>query len=100
MDDITRMKEIIGCQELTHDAIHTYTRSGWWTREMLPWEHCAMSFQSLWQSVAMRKEFWGRNIYLCIHHEKPYYFGIGLEEPEVTDDLLKNGHWLVYTWAD
>ena len=40
------------------------------------------------------------DIHLCNYKGKSYYFGLGLEEPEVTDDMLKNGTWLVYTWSD
>ena len=93
-----RMKEIIGCQEVTNEVLQEYLSTGWWTREMLPWEHCAMKFQRIYGT--MRRKCLGHDIYLCRYQDKPYYFGIGIEEPIVTDDMLENGTWLVYTWAD
>lgn len=94
-----KMKEIIGCAELTHDILDAYIHSGgWWKREMLPWEHCAMSFQRIYGS--MSKNCLPYDIYLCRYHGKPFFFGLGLNEPEVTDDMLENGTWLVYTWSD
>lgn len=93
-----RMKEIIGCDELTHEVLDNYICSGWWTREMLPWEHCGMQFQKVY--FPMYRDCLKTDIHLCNYNNKSYYFGLGLEEPEVTDDMLKNGTWLVYTWSD
>lgn len=93
-----RMKEIIGCDELTHEVLGNYLCSGWWTREMLPWEHCGMRFQKVY--FPMYRDCLKTDIHLCNYKGKSYYFGLGLEEPEVTDDMLKNGTWLVYTWSD
>lgn len=93
-----KMEKIIGCKNLTHEILEDYLSSGWWNREMLPWEHCGMSFQKL--CVPMSRSFLAGDIYNCVYNDKSYYFGLGLEEPEVTDDMLKNGTWLVYTWSD
>ena len=94
----SKIKRNNSCDKLTHETLHNYICSGWWNREMLPWEHCGMQFQKL--CVPMQKEFLETGIYLCNYNDEPYYFGIGLAEPEVTDDMLKNGHWRVYTWSD
>lgn len=95
---LIKMKKIIGCSELTHELLRNYLSSGWWTREMLPWEHCGMKFQKI--CFPMYKECLKTGIFLCNYKDKSYYFGLGLNEPEVTEDLLENGTWLVYTWSD
>ena len=95
---LSKMKKIIGCEELTHEILNEYIHSGWWNREMLPWEHCGMAFQKM--CVPMHRSFLGTDIYYCNYNDKPYYFGLGLKEPEVTDDMLENGKWFVYTWSD
>lgn len=93
-----KMEKIIGCPKLTHEALHEYISSGWWNRKMLPWEHCGMRFQKI--AVPMRRDFLTEGIHYCWYNAKPYYFGLGLSEPEVTDDMLEKGTWLVYTWSD
>jgi len=98
-DDYTKMKKIIGCSKLTHEIVSEYLSSGFWnTRNLLPWEHCGKAFQKIW--VPMKREFLSNGIHFCRYRDKPYYFGIELDEPEVTDDMLENGTWLVYTWSD
>lgn len=93
-----KMQKIIGCSELTHEVLRDYISTGWWNREMLPWEHCGMTFQKV--CFPMYRECLKTGIHLCNYQDKTYYFGLGLEEPEVTDDMLENGHWCVYTWSD
>ena len=93
-----KMKKIIGCDELTHADVQNYISSGWWNREMLPWEHCGMRFHKVYGSMGRGSLKSG--IHYCNYNDKPYYFGIGLDEPEVTDDMLENGYWAVYTWSD
>ena len=95
---VYKMQKIIGCDKLTHEILDKYISSGWWNREMLPWEHCGMAFQKVY--CPMRRESLKHDIHFCRYNDKPYYFGLGLEEPEVTDDMLENGYWAVYTWAD
>ena len=92
------MKRSIGCPELTHEVLDTYLSSGWWERAMLPWEHCGMHFEKIYGP--MSRLYLAGGIYKCRYHEKAFYFGLGLEEPFVTDDMVKNGIWLIYTWAD
>ena len=92
------MKKIIGCTELTHEILDEYLSRGWWEREMLPWEHCAMRFQTI--CGPMRKEYVTQEIHSCHYRGNVYYFGLGLDEPEITDDMIKHGVWLVYTWSD
>jgi hypothetical protein len=98
-DSLENMKKIIGCNELTHEQVHKYICSGWWNREMLPWEHCGMKFQR--RCMPMSKIFLTTgDIHYCHYNDKIYYFGLGLKEPELTNDMLENGDWFVYTWAD
>ena len=93
------MKKIIGCEEVTHEIVGEYLRRGFWnTRKLLSWEHCGKNFQKIY--FTMCREYLNSGIYLCNYQDKSYYFGIGLKEPEVTDDMLKNGIWLVYTWSE
>lgn len=91
------MKAIIGCSELTHDIIDEYRKKSWRERKLLPWEHCGMHFEKMYSPFS-RERMCG--IYTCDYRGKTYYFGIGLDEPVITDDMEKNGRWLVYTWAD
>ena len=93
-----RMEKIIGCKNLTHEILHDYISTGWWEREMLPWEHCGKTFSKVY--CKMSRECLKYDIHFCRYNDKPYYFGLGLEEPEVTDDMLENGYWAVYTWSD
>ena len=95
---LLKMEKIIGCKKLTHEALRNYMYSGAWNREMLPWEHCGMSFQRV--SPPIHRNCLNSGIYYCNYQDKPYYFGLGLDEPEITDDMLENGTWLVYTWSD
>lgn len=93
-----KMKSIIGCKELTHKVIDDYLRiGGWRDRKLLPWEHCAMHFEKMYHKLD-RERMCG--IYSCLYEGKTYYYGIGLEEPVITDDMEQHGKWLVYTWAD
>ena len=93
------MKKIIGCEELSHEIVGEYLSRGFWnTRKLLPWEHCGMKFQKI--CFQMYRECLKSGIHLCNYQDKSYYFGLGLKEPEVTNDMLKNGTWLVYTWSD
>jgi hypothetical protein len=94
-----KMQKIIGCEKLTHEIVGEYLSRGFWnTRELLPWEHCGKKFQKL--CVPMKRSFLNDGIHLCNYNDKSYYFGIGLDEPEVTEDMLQNGYWCVYTWSD
>ena len=93
-----KMKELIGCSRLTHEVLHDYLHTEWWFRKMLPWEYCSKTFQKV--CFPMNRECLNNDIYLCSYQDKPYYFGLGLKEPEVTDDMLENGAWFVYTWSD
>lgn len=95
---VYKMEKIIGCKKLTHEILNEYISSGWWEREMLPWEHSGKRFQKM--CVPMSANFLKSDIYFCRYNDKPYYFGLGLDEPEVTDDMLENGYWAVYTWSD
>ena len=89
------MQEIIGCTELTHEIVLDYITPLWHYRKLLPWEHCGKSFQKPYGGT-----YSGGEIYLCSYEGKDYIFGIGLDEPEITEDMRKNGSWLCYTWAD
>lgn len=91
------MKEIIGCEELTHDVLKNYLNTFWWKRKMLPWEDCGKSFQKVYSP--MKRKLLNNGIYLCNYYDKLYYFGLGLDEPFVTNDMIKNGVWFVYTWS-
>ena len=93
-----KMKKIIGCKKLTHEILNEYLSRGWWAREMLPWEHCAMRFQKIYGP--MRREYVTQGIHGCHYQDRFYYFGLGLDEPEITDDMIEHGVWFVYTWSD
>lgn len=92
------MKFRIGCDELSHELLAEYLSSGWWERTLLPWEHCGMHFEKMYSPICQQNLAFG--IHKCLYNGESFYFGIGLEEPIVTDDMLKNATWLVYTWAD
>lgn len=82
----------------THAIVFWYIQAGWWQREMLSWEHVAMGFHKL--NVPMKRILLESGIHYCLYNDSHYYFGIGLEEPIVTEDMLNNGVWFVYTWSD
>lgn len=39
-------------------------------------------------------------IYSCIYNCSTYYFGIGKEEVQISQDMIANGKWYVYTFCD
>ena len=92
------MKSRIGCDELTHEILAEYLCTGWRDRKLFSWEHCGMHFEKMYSPMCRQSLNFG--VRMCLYDGKTYYFGLGLEEPVVTDDMLKNGKWLVYTWAD
>lgn len=95
---VRKMKEIIGCTELTHEAVEEYLRPSAQTKAMLPWEHCAMGFYKI--SCGMSRGGLEHGIHRCVYQGKAYYFGIGLDESVLSDEMLNYGVWSVYTWMD
>jgi len=71
---------------------------------ILDWEHSCKSFQMISNNVAAinmtadNKE--DPIILKCEYNGEVYYIGAGLEDEEITVQMLKNGKWYVYTWED
>ena len=78
-----------------------------YARQMLPWEHCAKAFYSINidRALEILKKIESENAVLkCETNNGPYYFGIGLDDCILSEELLgylcANGKWYVYTYAD
>lgn len=66
---------------------------------MLSWEHCAKKFYDITpEYVAPNIEM--KSVLQCCYNGEVYYFNIGISEPEITGEMMANGKWQVYTWAD
>ena len=89
------IREIIEYRDVTLDDIRH-------RRKPIIWEwESSMAFQAinLIDRVPTRNgKVYG--IYLCKYKGEEYYFGIGKEEPTITEDMIKNGEWSEYTWTD
>ena len=84
-----------------HETIHDYYRIKSWGRPMFKWEHCGKGFHAISGFDGIRHNVKHRLvIYRCYHRGHVYYFSIDLPEPVITDDMIKNGEWEVYTWED
>ena len=71
------------------------------------WEHCAMAFYKIPNSLAMNHLLNSRQeiVLMCESKSGVYYFGVGLKDCEYISltklkKLLRYGTWYVYTWAD
>jgi hypothetical protein len=84
---------------MTAKEINNYISKFWYERELLPWEHCAMKFYEI------KEPYISRNIALksimrCFYKDEVFFFNIGIEEPAITKEMIINGDWQIYTWAD
>ena len=85
-------------QEL-HEVINKYYAEG--GTPMFWWAHCAKSFHPITGFEGIRHNVeHNLVIYRCFYRGHVYLFGIKLPEPVITDDMLENGDWQVYTWDD
>lgn len=84
---------------MDNKSINKILQKGWWEREMLPWEHCGMKFYHIPYDL-IEYNIQMKNILFCNFNDEPYYFNIGTDEPQITDEMKKDGYWAVYTWAD
>ena len=98
MYPVCKMEKIIGCNKLTHEILHDYLCSDNQNRERFPWERCGMAFRRV--ARPLERNSIKNGIHYCWYQDRPIYFGMGLAEPDVTDDMLENGEWCVYTLAE
>lgn len=84
---------------MTAKEINNYISTPSFERNLLPWEHCAMRFYGI------KEPYISRNIAMavilrCFYEEEVFFFNIGIDEPTITQEMILNGDWQVYTWAD
>lgn len=69
-------------------------------KTMKPWQHCAMKWYSIDTGLAMQN-MRDNCIVKCMIDDQEFIFNIPNEtSPGITVDMIKNGEWYVYTWAD
>ncbi len=89
-----RADEIIKYREATQETMWTYGGTP-------PWEwYYAKDFYRIYDLDRIPDSIPVYNIYECVYQGKTYYYGVGKEEPPITEDMRKNGKWYGYTWAD
>ena len=79
-----------------HKFIHELLERPWEERARMPWEHCLKSFSKI-ELYQVEVNFRLMNPLKLIFNGKAYYFNIGLVEPELTEKMIMNGEWGVYS---
>ena len=66
-------------------------------RQPLWWEEYGKKFhRALHNAEVIRTYINQKKILKCYYYDKPYYFNIGIDEPEVTDYMIEEAIWFVY----
>lgn len=84
---------------MTAKEIQSYIDAPWYKRTLLPWEHCAMRFYEIEEPYISRDIAHG-SILRCYYKEDVFFFNIGIDEPIITQEMILDGDWEVYTWSD
>lgn len=84
---------------MDNESVHKILQNDWWKRDLLPWEHAGKKFYDISVEYTI-KNIQLKNVMRCFYDDKVYYFNIGTEEPEITEEMINNGKWQVYTWSD
>ena len=84
---------------MDNKTVDEILKTSWWERKMLSWEHCAMKFADITNDYVLRN-IQMKSVLCCFYNEEVYYFNIGTPEPEITETMIANGKWQVYTWSD
>jgi hypothetical protein len=97
LDD--KQEYIEGKRPMTAKEIDDYIEGLWCNRNLLPWEHCGKAFRNIIEPYILR-DIVAECILRCVYKDEVFFFNIGIEEPEITQDMIQCGKWQVYTWAD
>lgn len=66
-------------------------------REPLWWEEYGKKFYPVSHNPELiRTYIREKKIVKCYYYDKPYYFNIGINEPDVTDYMIEEATWFVY----
>lgn len=66
-------------------------------RRPLWWENYGMKFNTLGHNSKLVRELIQKKAILkCYYYDKTYYFNIGIEEPNITEDMIEEGVWFSY----
>ena len=84
---------------LSNEEINQIIMTTNWERKLFPWELYDKKFYNVTSDYALRDISSGCVVF-CRYNDKPYYFNIGTEEPEITEDMINNAYWAVYSWSD
>ena len=86
-----RLQSILNYRNLTADEVNEVNAPWGWPT--------AMAFLKCYHKPPKtNKDVWC--VMLCAYNGKGYYFGIGKEEVEITEDMRTNGKWFVYSFSD
>lgn len=84
-----------------HEYITEVLQTTFWKRPMLPWEHSGMRFFEVEYFDGITEGGVGLTSPVRVCYEgKCYYYNIGIEAPEPTEEMIAKGSWQIYTWAD
>lgn len=84
---------------MDNESVHKILQNDWWKRDLLPWEHAGKKFYDISVEYII-KNIERKTELRCFYNDQVYYFNIGTEEPEITEEMINNGKWQVYTWSD
>lgn len=90
-----KLKDI--CHNITHKEIANLTFSS--LRTPMWWEDKKKMFYVInGNPDVVRENISNKSIMKCYYNYNVYYFNIGIEEPEITEDMIHNAEWFVYDW--
>lgn len=84
---------------MDNKTVDKILKNSWRKRKMLSCEHCAQKFFDITNDYVLRN-IEMKSVLRCYYNEDVYYFNIGTPEPEITETMIVNGKWQVYTWSD
>ncbi len=71
-------------------------------REPLWWENLGKKFyyinDYMHKSELIHKYFEQHKVLKCYYDYDVFFFNIGIEEPEITEHMIEEGDWFVYSW--
>lgn len=72
-------------------------------REPLWWENLEKRYfyitDYINKSELIHKYFEQHEVLKCYYNYNVFFFNIGIDEPEITERMIKEGEWFVYTWS-
>lgn len=84
---------------MNNKAVDEILKVPWFERKMLSWEHCGKKFYDItYDYILLNIEM--KSVMRCYYKSQVFYFNIGNSEPKITESMIRNGKWQVYTWSD